>query len=773
MNVMQETADLAMQPQPEMIAQALAVIRPHGAILLVSIHPMSHAIVSQSFVMPQETQAAVDWAVAQNEKQAGVYFTVNITTATHKKSTKNDVVQAVAFWSDCDPEVFKFKGYDTARADLLTNVVPRMQKYASYIIDSGNGVDPFFTLATPMTLDGDYAQYEAVNQQVGEVCGGPGTYNCDRVMRLPGTLNFPNDAKIKKGYPQVPSMARMLYVSDKKYTLQEVQALVISLDLQNRFERFLTENITAATRYAGDKSGLTDKSGSAMDFSMVALLKIGGFSIEECMALLANWKHGSSSEQRNGDRYWLRCWERTEAKKPAPAVDFTEMLAKQGNKDQKEAIKVKKNGPVVEIDPALYNPPGIMGSIVEWINTTSSKPQPQFAVQIALATVATIAGRRFKTEYNNWPSIYLMNIGPSACGKEYGKSALEEILEACGCANLIGPSSYTSNSGLLSVLHAQPNHVTVIDEFHRLLESASIKTNERAKSMLTALMEVWGRNDGTIRPQGYSTFGASGKEAAKLQERSIRNPALTLVALGIPQFFETVGSAAVKDGFLNRFLIVETQIGRQSGSFTQTIDVPGSITTWAAETRARYVGMIDPDTNPTMAVTPVILPFSQHARDAFDSFAAENIERMNEYDKKGVSEMFGRTNEMAMKISLICALARGVSEISLDDAQWAISYTRTYSLLVAERLASSVSNSEFETIKNQTFGQIAKRGERGATTKELNDFCHHFKKVDKRYQLNVLESLAFLGKIQSVTFPRKGIGGKQRVAWVAIEEDAE
>jgi hypothetical protein len=97
MNAMQETADLAMQPQPEMIAQALAVIRPQGAILLVSIHPMTRAIVAQSFVMPLETQAAVDWAVAQNEKQAGVYFTVNITTATHKKSTKADVVQAVAF----------------------------------------------------------------------------------------------------------------------------------------------------------------------------------------------------------------------------------------------------------------------------------------------------------------------------------------------------------------------------------------------------------------------------------------------------------------------------------------------------------------------------------------------------------------------------------------------------------------------------------------------------------------------------------------------------
>ena len=289
--------------------------------------------------------------------------------------------------------------------------------------------------------------------------------------------------------------------------------------------------------------------------------------------------------------------------------------------------------------------------------------------------------------------------------------------------------------------------------------------------MLTALMEVWGRNDGTIRPQGYSTFGATGKEAQKMQERSIKNPALTLLALGIPQFFETVGSAAVKDGFLNRFLIVETNIGRQAGNFTEQKPVPEPIIQWASDIRSRYIGVIDPDTNPSMPVTPTIVPFSSSARIDFEAFAAENIARMNEYDKKGVAEMFGRTNEMAMKIALICALSRSASEISTDDTQWSINYARTYSMIVAERLASCVSNSEFETIKNQVFENILRSGERGMTQNDLKNFCHHFKKVDKRYQINVLESLEWLGQIKLITFPRKGVGGKQRVAWVAIEEE--
>ena len=772
MNAMQETAELAMQPQPEMIAQALAVIRPHGAILLVSIHPMTRAIVAQSFVMPLETQAAVDWAVAQNEKQAGVYFTVNITTATHKKSTKADVVQAVAFWSDCDPEVFKFKGYDTARADLLTNVVPRMQKHASYIIDSGNGVDPFFTLDTPMTLDGDYAQYEAVNQQVGEVCGGPGTYNCDRVMRLPGTLNFPNDAKIKKGYPQVPSMARMLYVSDKKYTLQEVQALVISLELQNRFERFLNENITAATRYAGDASGLTDKSGSAMDFSMVALLKIGGFSLEECIALLANWNHGSSSEQRNGDRYWSRCWERTEVKQQPPAVDFSELLK------TKKIAKPQQQAEASTDETELIAPPGMLGAITQFVNATARKPQPMFAVQTAIAVCATVLGRRFVTTQRNWPSLYCLNIGLSASGKEHAKSAAETLLESFGMGTLIGPSSYTSNAGVLSALHKQPTHLTVIDEFGKELEQASIRGNQRAQSTIKTLIEIWGRCDGVLRPQGYSTFGMTEEESKRMFERLVRNPALTMLAMSTPEtFFESVGSAAARDGFLNRFLIVESDIGRQPNNMVTPIPVPAAVIDWAkAMHEPAKTQLVDPATCPDLEPSPVVIPIADDAMALFRNFDAECIEFMGRYEQYGLAEMFGRTNEISMRLALIVAAGKSTSgffTVDKESARWAINYARYHAVRTANRLQSSVHDSEFEAAKKQVYNLLVKRGEKGMTVAEIDRSSKRFRGMPQRQQVELLNSLAHVGQAAQVVQEVKLGRFKTRTVWVAIAQDSD
>ena len=40
----------------------------------------------------------------------------------------------------------------------------------------------------------------------------------------------------------------------------------------------------------------------------------------------------------------------------------------------------------------------------------------------------------------------------------------------------------------------------VVDEFGKVLEAASVKHGARAASTMRALMEVWGRADGTLRP---------------------------------------------------------------------------------------------------------------------------------------------------------------------------------------------------------------------------------------------------------------------------------
>lgn len=428
---------------------------------------------------------------------------------------------------------------------------------------------------------------------------------------------------------------------------------------------------------------------------------------------------------------------------------------------------------VAETPDALLNPPGIVGEAARWINATSRKPQPQFAVQAALAFAATVLGRRYVTEQRNWSSLFFLNVGKSASGKEHGKWAVEKLLESCGLDKLIGPNGYTSDSGVLSTLNKQPTHFACIDEFGKVLEGAAVKNNFRASSMLRTLMEVWGRGDGALRPQGYSTFGMSDADAKKIQERTVRNPAITLLAMTTPEsFFDAIGSAAARDGFLNRFIIVESDIGRQVGQASASRDVPEVIKSWVTSVRdAAGVQLINPDSAPNENVTPITVPIRQEAMRLFSAFEHECVSLMDQYEQAGLAEMFGRCNEMAMKLSLILSVGCGLSAVDATNAKWAIDYIRHYSLRTVNRLATCVADSEFEAVKQNVFAAIKAAGANGLAEWELEKRSSAFRKLDQRGQINALNSLAFVRKIQRVEIAK--IRGRKRAAWVAIINQEE
>jgi hypothetical protein len=423
----------------------------------------------------------------------------------------------------------------------------------------------------------------------------------------------------------------------------------------------------------------------------------------------------------------------------------------------------------------LLTPPGILGDITNWIDQTSSKPQPQFAVQTAIAFAATVLGRRFVTVHRNWSSLYLLNIGKSASGKEHGKWALETLLEACDMGNLIGPSSYTSGAGLMSSLHDQPTHVTVIDEFGKELEQSSVKGNSRAQSTMKSLIECWGRCDGVMRPQGYSTVGLSAKDAAAIKERCVRNPALTMLAMTVPEsFFDSIGSAAARDGFLNRFLIVESDIGRQINQMAVKTKPPQAIIDWATTMHALSAGLVNVAMTATLEPTPIEVDITASAMELFRAFDAECISLMDDYEECGLAEMFGRCNEMAMRLALVVAAGRHMTtpmEVDGPDAAWAIQYVRFNAIRTTDRLKASVADSEFEASKKQIYHLILKSGERGMTERDLNKSSRRFAGMTQRQQIELLNSMRFVGEIDRIEAPAEWGAGKRRIAWVATNAD--
>ena len=83
-------------------------------------------------------------------------------------------------------------------------------------------------------------------------------------------------------------------------------------------------------------------------------------------------------------------------------------------------IKVEAD-PLDNVPEHLLSVPGVLQDVVDYYSVTAIKPQPQFAVQCAIAFGSVVMGRRWVTDQRNFSSLYLLNIGETGSGKEHTK----------------------------------------------------------------------------------------------------------------------------------------------------------------------------------------------------------------------------------------------------------------------------------------------------------------------------------------------------------------
>lgn len=428
--------------------------------------------------------------------------------------------------------------------------------------------------------------------------------------------------------------------------------------------------------------------------------------------------------------------------------------------------------PVCAIPPHLLTIPGKLGLMVDWTNATAMKPQPMFAVQAALALGSVAMGRKFRTTNDNWPSLFFLNIGVSGAGKEHAKTAIERVLRAAKFSAMSPASEYTSDSAIDSMLRAHPTHIAIIDEFGYMLKTGNAKNNTNGGTARKRLMEVFGRCGGTLQPKAFSTATLTPAQRDGFGPRHVENPALTVLGMTTPTpFYEAVGSGALTDGFLNRLIVVESDLGRQPARFVDQVKMPDDLVRWVRECRIKGSGDLADviDTAHSEVAIPAILDFSGEARRLFTELELRCIERMDELEIHGMAEMYSRVREIAMRVSLIVAHSSEADVIGAEHAQWAIDYVTFWADRAVSRMADNIADSPFAALCNDVANLILKAGRSGLTVFELARKSAKFKGADTRMRRSVFENLESDRNIRRYDTKSASGKGKTREAYIASE----
>ena len=141
-------------------------------------------------------EGAAGWIRDHQDHSMGVYWHPGTTPKTNPgKATKVEMTGSRYVWVDVDTP--HGGDSDARRVDRAAIRERLTAAKPSFLIDSGNGYQAVWSLTrefAPQII-------ETVNRELIERLGGdPLCWNVDRLLRVPGTINYPGRAKRNRGY---------------------------------------------------------------------------------------------------------------------------------------------------------------------------------------------------------------------------------------------------------------------------------------------------------------------------------------------------------------------------------------------------------------------------------------------------------------------------------------------------------------------------------------------------------------------------------------------
>lgn len=166
--------------------------------------------------LPSQAEEAATW-IESHQGKRNLYFTPNrVRRSMSVKPSKPDIAAFRAFWADLDPRIGEDLTEERQRIEtLLTTGLPKGIPEPSAVVFSGGGYQALWLLAEPLAVPvptddnpEPWALGESYNRALEQLFSSDAVHNCERVLRLPGSINVPNKKKAAKG--RTPELARLI-----------------------------------------------------------------------------------------------------------------------------------------------------------------------------------------------------------------------------------------------------------------------------------------------------------------------------------------------------------------------------------------------------------------------------------------------------------------------------------------------------------------------------------------------------------------------------------
>lgn len=417
----------------------------------------------------------------------------------------------------------------------------------------------------------------------------------------------------------------------------------------------------------GEWESLGYASQSEADFALMSILAFYSRSNDQVRRLFRYSALGKRDKAQR-DAYLDYALRKIRTNEPPP-IDFTEFQPSDPSTPTAPPTETSHRGPVEAPEGSLPPPPGLVGELQQYIQSTATRPVSEVALVGALALLAGITGRSYNISGTGLNQ-YLVLLARTGAGKEGAQNGIDRIISAVRprvpmADQFIGPSAFASGQALIKALDERPCFVSVLGEFGITLQQIS---DPRANGALTMLKKVFldlYTKSGFDRILRSSVYADSEKNTKVIQA-----PNVTILGESTPEtFFEGLNTHHIAEGLVPRFSVVE-----YSGPRPPRNKNSGGAPSEALVDRIAELITIALTTTSNHTVQEVAI--DQQAETMLDELDEKADREINKHHDTVHAQLWNRVHLKALKMAGLLAVGSNPHHpiVTTVEAEWAIQF---------------------------------------------------------------------------------------------------